>query len=741
MRQGGSELELLLLGGGHAHVQVLRSFAMRPLQGVRVTVVSRDVHTPYSGMLPGHVAGLYGADDIHIDIGPLAHAAGARLIHDEMIDLDLSQRRAIFSERPALRYDLLSLDTGSTPALGDLEGDRDRIIPVKPISAFLPKLTKLLERVATATRTLDVGIVGAGAGGVELCLALAERLRLEGLADRARLHLFCGGDCPLEHARPGARRRFERALWRRAVEVHRSARVRRYEARRLLCEDGRAVPVDEVLWVTQAEAPAWARRSGLAVDEQGFVEVGPTLQSLSHPEVFAAGDLATLTHAPRPRSGVYAVRAGPVLVRNLRAWVRDRPLRAWQPQTRALYLVTTGAREAVVLREGVPAFAGAWVWRVKDAIDRRFMRRFAELPAMAREGPESEVAPARGGGRLDAGMRCSGCGSKLGTETLLAGLGAIGAAAGVAGFEDAAALPVDDAALLQTIDGFPLPLPDPWLSGRIAAIHALGDVHAMGAQALGAQAFAAVPFMAPAMMADDLAQLMAGVALELQRHGCALLGGHSCEGAEAMIALAVTGRAGDDAGAFRKGGGRAGDVLVLCKALGTGVVMAATTDGRLPTRDRGAAVSHMLQSNEAAVAVLRAHGVHACTDVTGFGLLGHALEMAEASGCSLELQVGAAVALPGALAALGAGEGSSLQDDNEALLDRCLLRGVARDAPALRLLADPQTCGGLLAALPEDRAEHCVSALEDAGYAAARVVGRLRAREEQTSHEIIAHGP
>lgn len=740
MKQVVSELELLLLGGGHAHVQVLRALAMEPLRGVRVTLVSREVHTPYSGMLPGHVAGLYDADAIHIDLGPLAHAAGARLIHDELIELDAAQRLARFADRPALRYDVLSLDTGSTPALGDLQGEVERVVPVKPISRFLPRLEVLLERVATSTRTLDLVVVGGGAGGVELCLALAERLRLEGLAERARLHLVCAGEGPLEHARASARRRFERALWAREVEVHRSARARRYEARVLHCADGRAIPADEVLWVTQAQAPAWARASGLAVDDKGFVEVGPTLQSTSRPEVFAAGDVATLTHAPRPRSGVYAVRAGPVLTQNLRAFVRDEPLRAWQPQARALYLVTTGARDAVVLREGLPALRGRWVWRLKDFIDRRFMRRFTELPPMDADLPASEVAPARGGGRLDAGMRCSGCGSKLGTGTLLAGLGGLGDAGRLAAFEDAATLTAGETVLQQSLDGFPLPLPDPWLSGRIAALHALGDVHAMGASPLGALAFAVVPYMAPDMMADDLAQLMDGVKQELERHDCALLGGHSCEGAEAMIALALTGRSGDDAASFRKGGGRPGDVLVLCKALGTGVVMAATTDGRLPTRDRGDAVMHMLQSNAAALPVLRAHGIHGCTDVTGFGLLGHALEMAEASACSLELEAGAARALPGALAALGAGEGSSLQGDNEALLERVALRGVSRDAPELRLLADPQTCGGLLAALPEAGVEACVAALRDAGYAAARVVGRLHDPAERPQHEVRAHG-
>ena len=736
MRQGASEFDLLLVGGGHSHVSVLKSLAMKPLPGVRVTLLAREVHTPYSGMLPGHIAGLYDEDEIHIDLGPLAHAAGARLVHDTLRGLDPEGRRVLLEGRPALRYDALSLDTGSTPALSGIAGALERVVPVKPISGFLPRLAALLERVAAAPAPLDVVVVGGGAGGVELCLALDERLRREGLAGRARLHLVCSGRGPLEAARAGARRRFEAVLRERTVRVHRECRVEEVTQDGIIC-GAEVLPADEILWVTQAAAPAWARESGLAVDADGFVEVGPTLQSRSHPEVFAAGDLATLTHAPRPRSGVYAVRAGPVLARNLRAWVRGEALEAWRPQRRALYLVTTGGREAVVVRDDLPALRGRWIWHLKDRIDRAFMRRFSDLPAM-RTGERSEVAPVRGGGRLDDGMRCVGCGSKLGTATLLDGLAALPGGAEVGRFEDAARLEVDGAVLQQTLDGFPLPLPDPWLSGRIAAIHALGDVHAMGASPVGAMAFAVVPFMAPALMADELGQLMDGVRRELEAHGCALLGGHSCEGAEGMIALSVSGRSDPCLPVLTKDRGRAGDVLVLTKALGTGAVMAATTDGRLPSRHRADAVEHMLRSNAEALAVLRNHDVGGCTDVTGFGLLGHALELAEASRCALRLLAGAAVPLPGAEEALARGHASSLQPDNEALLDRVALVGLRRDAPAVRLLADPQTCGGLLASVPAARARDCVEALRQAGYADARIVGELHGAD--VGHEVRRHG-
>lgn len=738
MRSAAAELDLVLVGGGHAHVSVLRRLAMARWPGVRVTLVSREVHTPYSGMLPGHVAGHYDFDDVHIDLGPLAAAGEVRLLHAEIRGVDTARRQLLFADRPALRYDLLSLNTGSTPDLAMVEGAVDRIIPVKPISAFLPRLERLLARVSARDEVLDVAVVGAGPGGVELTLALAVRLARDGLDHRVRLHLICAGDGPLSKLAAGVRQRFRDALARAGVTVHAFSRVVSVDAASVRTADGRTLPADEVLWVTHAGAPAWGPASGLALDDRGFICVGPTLQSRSHEDVFAVGDVAALTHAPRPKSGVFAVRAGPVLADNLEAWIRGRQLRRWQPQRRALYLISTGGRHAVVVHDHLPAWQGAWVWRWKDHIDRRFMTRFRELPAMANDVPASMVAAAHGGGALDTGMRCSGCGSKVGAATLGAALASArdgqalidgdsfeAPGAGHLLFDDAAPLPLAGVTLLQTIDGFPLPLSDPWLGGRIAALHALGDVHAMGADAIGALALATVPFAAPALMAADLAQLMAGVRRELDADGCALVGGHSSEGSQLALGLAVTAQVASDLAPLQKGGGRAGDVLLLTKALGTGTILAGTADGRLPSRHRDAAVAHMLHSNRAAVSILRAHGARGCTDVTGFGLLGHALEMADASGAALTLRAGSAAALPGALDALALGIVSSLQRDNEAPLARMMLPSGAGSDPRVRLLCDPQTAGGLLAAVPESRALDCLRALQGAGFVAARQVGRL----------------
>ncbi|MCC5872223.1 MAG: selenide, water dikinase SelD [Gammaproteobacteria bacterium] len=728
------EHDLVLVGGGHSHLAVLRRFMMRPLPGVRLTLVARELHTPYSGMLPGLVAGHYDFDAVHVDLGPLAAAAGARLIHAELAGLDTSERLLRFEDRPALRYDTLSINSGATPSLAGLTGRIDRLRRVKPIALFLPALDAVLARLGQVSAPLDVVVVGGGPGGVELALALAHRLRRDGVRGQARLRLVTAGERLLAEQGGGVARLLSAELMRAGVEVTLDARIVAVGDDQLQVADGSMLAADEVIWATGAVPPPWLAPSGLELADDGFLAVGPTLQSLSHPDVFAAGDVAALTHAPRPKSGVYAVRAGRILAQNLDAWVRGRRLRRFRPQQRALYLISTGDKRAVVARPGLPALRGGAVWRWKDWIDRRFMARFSELPPMRSTTPASAVAAARGGQRLAAGMRCRGCGGKIAAEPLgraLSGLRHGADEDGPAGrphIEDAAALPIAGVLLEQTIDGFTLPVSDPYLGGRLAALHALGDLHAMGADPVAALALAGVPYAGRAQMEQDLAQMMAGAKRELEAAGAPLLGGHSCENESLSLGLALTGRipSDRDEDVLGKDRMRPGQCLILTKPLGTGALLAGAAAGRVASRDLEAALACMLLSNAAAVARLREHGATACTDVTGFGLLGHALEMAQASACGVEIHPDRVVPLPAALAAMDAGIVSSLQAANEDVMAMVELgKGLRPGEAMVRLLCDPQTCGGLLAAVPESQASACVAALRSAGFVHADIVGSV----------------
>ncbi|MFW6092544.1 MAG: selenide, water dikinase SelD [Pseudomonadota bacterium] len=708
--------EIVLLGGGHSHVQVLRALGMRPLRQARVTVISREPFTPYSGMLPGHVAGFYEWDDVHVDLAPLAAFAGARLIPDEVVGVDPENRRVALASHPTLTYDVLSINTGAAPECVDSAG-----IPVKPIGRFLPQWRRILASARSGDR---VALVGGGAGGVELALAMRRRLPAG-----AAVILLTDVLLPGLHWR--AARTLRQALLNAGVVVEEGFRVAGTAAQgaqyRVTAADGRTVSARHLLWVTGVAAPGWLTRSGLARDDAGFVRVDATLRSVSHPDVFAAGDVAALAGQPRPKAGVFAVREGPVLAANLRRTILGGKMRRYRAQRRFLTLIGTGDGRAVAAR-GAWSAQGRWVWHWKDRIDRRFMRRFKALPEMPAprvEGPRALQAD------TPALMRCGGCGAKLGADPLRQVLSRLPdqgpleqrnrVKLGIG--DDAAVIQVDRGDLVMTVDGFRSLVEDAYLFGRITAHHALNDVLAMGGRGVAALAFATVPLMSEAMMSEELYQLLAGAVEVLNGHGVPLVGGHSAEGAELGLALSITGA--DPDAALLKGGLAAGDALVLTKPLGTGAVLAGHMRRRARSDWLAAATAAMDSSNAAAVEVLRHHGVRGLTDVTGFGLAGHLGEMLRASGCGGRLLLDGVPALPGARELVTVDVVSSLQVNNELALADFELVGVTAADPRVRLLADPQTSGGMLAGIPRAEAEGCVEALRAAGYAGAAMIGEV----------------
>jgi selenide,water dikinase len=753
MNAGPVVKDVVLVGAGHAHVAVLRAFGMKPLPGVRLTLITREVDTPYSGMLPGHVAGHYAEDEILIDTGPLARFAGARLYQDEAVGLDLANRRVICRDRPPVPYDIVSLDIGSRPNTADVPGAGEHALPVKPIDGFLPRFAALRARVL-AGRSRHILLVGAGAGGVELLLAAEHRLRRDlaaagGDGASLRFTLLAGGPDILTGFPAAFRARFRAVLAARGIAVEAGARVAAVDPGGVvLGEGGRRIAADEVLWTTQAAPAAWLSQSGLALDPQGFLRVDAMLRAVGREDVFAAGDTIAFDPAPIPRSGVYAVRAGPVLADNIRATLTGAALRPYRPQRDALYLVSTGTPQAIGTRNGLVA-GGAWAWWLKDRIDRRFMRRFRDLPAMPgpAAAPASPLADKAALRDISAiAMRCGGCGAKVGATVLSRALGAIEpfprpeVLVGLAAPDDAAVVDTGGPLLsVQTVDYFRAMLDDPWRFGMIAANHALGDIYAMGGEPQTALAIATVPHGLEAKVEADLSAMMAGANAVLREAGCALVGGHTSEGAELSLGFALNGLVARDA-FLRKGGLRPGDALVLTKPIGTGTLLAAEMRGLARARWVQAAIRHMCVSARRAAEVLAQHGAGAATDVTGFGLLGHLVEMTRASGVDARLVLDRIPVLDGARESVARGVFSSLQPQNVRLRRAVRDLDRAQALPDYPLLFDPQTAGGLLAGVPAARVEACIAALRAAGYEAAAVIGQVLARSDAAEPIMLLPG-
>ena len=438
--------------------------------------------------------------------------------------------------------------------------------------------------------------------------------------------------------------------------------VVRVEPGALICADGKRIAFDEALWVTEAGAAPWLAETGLPLTADGFIAIDETLRSTGDTSVFAAGDVATMIAHPREKAGVYAVRQGPPLAANLRRALAGKRLRRAVPQRRGLALIGTGDGHAVASRGPFAAY-GASLWQLKDWIDRRWMRRYRELPEMA-VASEAEDP-----------MRCGGCAAKVPATVLARVMERLQPAT-----SDAVTIGLDspdDAALisfpggpplLQTVDFFRAMVDDPYLFGRIAATHALGDIYAMGGTPESALAIATLPAARPPIVEHDLFHMLRGGLDVLEAAGAVLVGGHSAEGAELALGFAVTGRPRPGK-LLRKGGLRPGDRLILTKPLGTGVILAAGARGLAYRR-----ASSRRDRDDGAIGrsgrrvPAGEYRATACTDVTGFGLLGHLLEMLRASDMDAVLDPEAIPALDGALSLLGRGITSSLHADNVAAL-------------------------------------------------------------------------
>jgi len=368
---------LVLLGGGHAHVEVLRSIALQPIDGCEVTLVSPLDLQLYSGMVPGHIAGHYTIDECVIPLPSLSQRAGAAFRRTGAALVDPERREVTLADGGSLEYDVLSIDIGARSLIGDAKGVAQHAVLVRPLEGLLQEWSKVHTR-ATRGEVRSITLVGGGAAGVELALAMESRLKA-GLGDRApHVRVVTDSPEPLPELARGARERAARILASRGIGLHCGHRVRELDAGSVRLEGGNEFASDATFWSAGAEAPDLIRDSGFATDARGYLLTDEMLRSVSHPEVFGAGDCATQRGAERPKAGVFAVRAGPALAANLRAALSGSALAPHVTAKRYLALLSTGERYALGVWNGL-SFEGAWTWRWKDRIDRKFIARYREL--------------------------------------------------------------------------------------------------------------------------------------------------------------------------------------------------------------------------------------------------------------------------------------------------------------------------------------------------------------------------
>lgn len=741
--------DLVLLGGGHANIQVLKKLAMKPIAGLRVTLISDQTHAPYSGMLPGYLAGYYDYEDCHFDLRRLCEELGHRFIRARITGIDAERKRIRLENRPEIRYDCASINVGIAPRpIESSAGESDaKLIPLKPISRFIGHWDRLIAELKAyqGSRPLSLAMVGGGAAGVEIAIILKMLIDRNGW--NAEVSLIHRHEYLVSARDLRAQRHLSAALRKADVRVLPNTDVVRLQEDGLLLKDAQdrldTQAFYRVLIATEAAAPPWFESSGLPVDRDGFLKVDEHLRVEGNNALFAAGDCIHFLPSPLKKAGVYAVRQGPVLTHNIFAFFTRRSgLKTFRPKKHVLSLITVGERKAVVHQGNASILrwlGPSLLWRVKDRIDRHFMRRFQARTFDVHPGRVERTMPRPVASLIPEDWQdntCGGCGSKLAASVLTQALDRLpiprndAVLLGAKDGEDCALTRFGEHRLcLQSLDQFRSFLSDPFLFGRIAAQHALSDVYAMGGIAKTAQVGLTLGPATERIQREDIVQVLSGVLDVMKEDGAALVGGHTGEGAEPAIAVAVQGEVEPER-VLRKRLTRTGNRLILTKPIGTGVIFAANMLAQANGKWVEAALSSMGQSNRIALDVIRSFDVAGCTDVTGFGLLGHAFEMMGGGSGALGIAIDyRAIPLFDGVAELFAkGYAASLAERNYRSLKPLLSREVTpRTHPAL---FDPQTSGGLLFSVPPGQAEKCLNALRQNGVREACAIGEVLDRNE-----------
>lgn len=709
--------DVVLIGGGHAHALMLRKWGMRPLPGMRLTVINPSATAPYTGMLPGHIAGHYTQDDLEIDLVKLARFAGARLIIGKATHVDPETRTVTVEGHGRVLYDLASLDVGITSDLPQIPGFSVHAIGAKPLDRYAARWHNFLKEAETTGKAGPVAVIGGGIAGVELALAMAHRLRHVTGQDKALPSVtILEAQDQLTGTTSSTRNRLKRALKDYGIRIQSGAQIAEITASGPRLQSGEILHAALTVGAAGATPHPWITQTALPLSD-GFVRVTETLQVEGHPTLFAAGDCAHMIHSPRPKAGVFAVRAAPIVHANIEALLTGKALQPFRPQSQYLKLISLGDRNALAERGGYP-ISGRLLWRWKDWIDRKFMEQFQNLPAMQPPALPAVVADGVKDELASGKPLCAGCGSKVGPGTLSSVLSDLRQDAHPdvlqgAG-DDAAILSVGGQSQLISTDHLRAFSHDPALMARISAVHALGDIWSMGARPQVALAQIILPRLSAPLQERTLAEIMQHAKDIFNTAGAEIVGGHTSIGSELTIGFTVTGKMAGKAPPISLAGAQPGDALLLTRPLGTGVLLAAEMQGIANGRHVAAMLNQMATPQSSASRLLSS--AHAMTDVTGFGLAGHLREICNASGVGAELWLKALPLYAGAEALSEAGVTSSLYPANLAQTPVQNIQG-ARGM----LLHDPQTAGGLLAAVAADQADSILLRMAEAKTPACQI--------------------
>ena len=694
---------LVLIGGGHSNVSLLKKWLMFPklMPEIPVSIISRDSHLVYSAIFPSVISKSITLEESLIDIKSLAKNAKVSFIEEEVKDIDFNLKKIVLSNRPSVNYSKLVLNYGSQTIIPkefeSLVKNRNAF-SIKPFLRAYDSILK--EDIFDSVNELPFVIVGSGLAAIEVSYALRKRW-----GDRP-LKLLCDS----------------RKINNTILKSLRNSNIDLVE--KLNFDYGK------ILLCTGNTSPLWAQKKLLDLDSHGRIITNRNLQLKSFPGIFAAGDCAVVGSAKRPASGVFAVKVVNTLVQNLKKDIEGRSLKKWFPQKIGLQIVNIfpshHPKAFAIYRNFVfgPSFI---FWILKHKIDLNFIKKFRSKRLIMKSS-EKNISL----------NDCRGCAAKIPQFVLNKSLINSNLNSFASSPEDSVEIYQNGQdIILQSVDGFPALVSDPWLNAKITTLHACSDLWACGAKLSSAQALISLPKVEREFQSYLFSQSLQGIKSTVEDHGGELLGGHTFEARSLVnkpyslgidISLTVQGILKNGAKPWLKSGMNIGDILMMSRPLGVGIYFAGQMQNINMLGSSSEVINNLVKSQQYLIDEIylfqnqfKESLVNAATDITGYGFIGHLKEMVESSNLyrqsnNLEplkvlLDLFAFKAYPGVFDLIRKDVKSTFFESNKEIFDKIykvnkqkriinFLNENSLDQETfnerISLLLDPQTCGPLL---------------------------------------------
>ena len=686
MQQRFYSRQLILLGGGHSNIQVLKKLCMSEYIGLKTVLISENYEATYSGLTPSYLQNQIKKNKISIDLQRLCFNAGATFIKDCVISLDTNNQIINLQNHPSIDYDLLSINTGSISKKIDIKiHDQAKIIMVKPINLFVELIQKIDNLVKKSDNT-HITIIGNGIAGYEICFSLHQRYK-----NKVTITLIGSKKISEKNINSQSKKKLKNIC--KIIGINEKIGIiREIGKKEIFLLNGEIIKSDINFLSTGASAPKWLNKSLVRTNSDGFAMVNEYLQSLNFENIFISGDIASSEINPRPKSGVMAVRQGEILKENIFFKLQGKPLTKYNPQKNWLYIINTLDQKALINYYFL-SFHGKWCLKLKFYIDNTFMNKF-KFPDKTKM--KKKVISLKGYESLSNKMYCQGCGSKVSKNTLVNFLKKEEVNHELS---DASTILTNTSSLIQSIDHIKLFSSfNPFDFGVISYLHSQNDILSGGGSVKSLSVSLALPFSEGATEKFYMEYFMKGIQSEAKKDKSIIASGHSFQSIEPGITITMNGAIEEK---LSKNQAQESDLIYLSKPLGTGYLLAAyfkNTD-LLTSDDFQYLINYLKTGNKEIAQIAKKYHCNVMTDISGFGLASHLGDICKSSNLTARISLNSEILINSNINILKKYQSTGFKNN---YLSSSKEISISEEHLLKNILYDPQTNGPLLFSINKD---------------------------------------